>query len=114
MEITTKLIYFLDSILADAQKHKGHILIRKQNCLTCSSVLAVEITDTLGKRGEYWVVKDALRFKAGVDLLYGQEVWFGNWIQCLVCGREGRLPMDKPLNAENIAKPKEVLNGTTT
>jgi len=108
-----KLLLFLDQVLGDAQKHKGHTIIRKQHCNQCSSVLAVEITDKLGRRGEYWVVKDALRFKTGVDLLYGKEVWFGNFVQCPRCGNEGRLPMDKPLSAEQIALPKEIKDGTS-
>ena len=93
-----RLLLFLDQVLGEAQNHKGHVIIRKQNCTGCSSVLAVEITDKLGRRGEYWVVKDSLRFQTGVDLLYSKEVWFGNRIRCPKCGNEGRLPMDKPLN----------------
>lgn len=108
------MLLFLHQILDATKRHKGHILIRKQNCMGCNSVLAVEITDKLGSRGEYWVAKDALRFKTGIDLLYEKEVWFGNYIKCLKCGRSGRLPMDKPLNAENIAQPKEVVNAKTT
>ena len=106
------LLLPLNSILDDARSHKGHIIIRKQNCMGCSSVLAVEITDKLGSRGDYWVVKDAIQFPTGRDLLYRKEVWFGNFVKCPNCGREGRLPMDKPLNAELMALPKEVKNGT--
>ena len=105
------LLLFLDQVLGDAQKHKGHIIIRKQNCLGCNKVLAVEITDKLGRRGECWVTKDALRLKTGIDFLYGKETWFGNFIKCPQCGREGKLPMDKPLTAEQIALPKEVKDG---
>ncbi len=76
----------------------------------CNEVLAVEITDKLGQRGEYWVVKDAIRLKTGIDLLYSKEVWFGNFVRCPICRRAGKLPMDKPLNAENIVQPKEVKN----
>lgn len=108
------LLIFLDQVLNDAQKHKGHIIVRKQNCRGCHQVLAVEITDKLGQRGEYWVVKDALRFKNGVDFLYRKEVWFGNLIKCPNCGIEGRLPMDKPLAADQISQPKEVKNGKAT
>ncbi len=108
------LMLFLHQILNDVQKHKGRLIIRKQNCMGCNSVLAIEITNKLGKRGEYWVVKDALRFKTGMDLLYQKEVWFGNYVKCPKCGRSGRLPMDKPLNAENMAQPKEVFNAKTT
>jgi len=108
----TGLLIFEHQIIDEARRHKGHILIRKQHCLGCSKVLAIEITDKLGKRGEYWVVKDALHFKTGCDFLYTKEVWFGNFVRCPNCGREGRLPMDKPLSAENIAEPKEVKNAT--
>ena len=103
------LLVTLDQALFDAQRHKGHILIRKQNCVRCWSVLAVEITGKLGSRGDYWVVKDAIQFPTGVDLFYGRETWFGNFVRCPKCGLEGRLPMDKPLNAEQIALPKEEL-----
>ena len=107
------MLLSLHQVLDDAQKHKGHIIIRKQNCVMCGSVLAVEITDKLGRRGDYWVVKDAIRFPVGMDLLYGKEVWFGNRVKCPVCGLEGRLPMDKPLNADQMSLPKEVKDGTT-
>lgn len=101
------VLLFEHQVLNDTQRHKGHILIRKQNCVGCTKVLAMEITDKLGKRGDNYVVKDSLRTPYGVDFLYGKETWFGNYIKCPNCGREGKLPMDKPLNAENIAKPKE-------
>ena len=101
---------FENQIIDSTRKHKGHILIRKQHCLGCDKTLAIEITDKLGKRGEYWVAKSALKSPYGCDLLYSQEVWFGNLIRCPNCGRTGRLPMDKPLAAEEIAKPKEVIN----
>ena len=97
-------------IMGNARSHRGHILIRKQHCSRCDRVLAIEITDKLGKRGEYYVVKDALRFPTGVDFLYGREVWFGNRVKCPNCGLVSKLPIDKPLSAENIAKPKEVFN----
>ena len=98
---------FLNQVLDDARTHKGHIIIREQRCLGCPKTLAVEITDKLGRRGEYWVVKGSLRFKTGMDLLYRKEVWFGNQIRCPNCGREGRLPMDKPLNAERMKSREE-------
>ena len=75
----------------------------------------MEITDKLGARGEYWVVKDAIVTPGvGIDLLYKQEVWFGNLVKCPNCRLEGKLPMDKPLNAESIAKPKEVFDAKRT
>jgi len=110
--IATRMVFLLDQIMNNARKEKGHIIIREQRCLTCKRTLAVEITDKLGARGEYWVVKDALRTKLGIDLLYGQEVWFGNYIRCPNCGRTGNLPIDKPLTADQIALPKEVKDGT--
>jgi hypothetical protein len=105
------ILLTLPQVLKDAEAHKGHILIRKQNCIGCSNVLAVEITDKLGSRGEYWVAKDAIRYPSGTDLFYNKEVWFGNHVKCLICGLEGKLPMDKPLSAENIGLSREVKNG---
>lgn len=114
MEGLLVLLVFKDDILDSARKQKGHILIRQQHCLTCNQTLAIEITNKLGARGEYWVVKDALWTKFGCDFLYKKEVWFGNLVKCPNCGRVGRLPMDKPLSAENIASKKEVNNATRT
>lgn len=104
------LYIFEHQIIDSAKKHKGHLLIRKQVCLGCNKTLAIEITDKLGSRGEYWVVKDAIRIRGDVDFLFGKEVWFGNLIVCPNCRRVGRLPMDKPLAAEEIAKSREVKN----
>ena len=101
---------FEHQIIKSARKQKGHLLIRKQQCLGCSKTLAIEITDKLGVRGEYWVAKGAIGLRGSMDFLFGQEVWFGNKIRCWNCGRAGRLPMDKPLSAEEIAKPKEAKN----
>ena len=102
---------FENDIVDNARRQKGHILIRRQRCMGCNRTLAIEITDKLGKRGEYWVMKDILHVRGrGSDFLYGKEVWFGNYIKCLNCGREGRLPMDKPLAAEEMAKTKEARN----
>ena len=104
------MLLFEHTIL-DSVKGKGHTIVRKQNCLGCGKVLAIEITTKLGERiGENYVVKGANRTRFGTDLLFEKEVWFGNFIQCPNCGRTGRLPMDKPLAAEEIAKPKEVKN----
>lgn len=95
------------------KNHKSHLIVRKQHCMGCRKVLAIEVTDKLGVRiGENYVLDSVLRSKAGTDFLYRKETWFGNHIRCLNCGREGKLPMDKPLSAENIAKPKEVINAT--
>jgi len=107
------LLLFGNDIIDNARRHKGHILIREQHCFKCHKVLAIEITDELGKRGESWVVKDILKSKFGSDFLYEKRVWFGNFIKCPNCGREGRLPMDKPLAADRIEnKPKEVAHAT--
>ena len=108
------MLLFENQIMELVKARKGHKLIRKQQCVGCDKVLAFEITDKLGKRGEYWVVKSAVRTPFGADLLFGKEVWFGNFIRCPNCGRTGRLPMDKPLAAEEIAKPKEIKNAKRT
>ena len=112
VEVATRLVFFLDQILQQARKEKGHIIIRQQRCIGCHSTLAVEITDKLGSRGEYWVIKDFIKTKFGTDLLYGKEVWFGNTIKCFNCGRVGTLPIDKPLTAEQQQLPKEIKDGT--
>lgn len=102
---------FEHQIIDSAKRQKGHLIIREQRCLKCSKTLAIEITDKLGARGEYWVVKDSIHSPYGCDFLFGKEVWFGNTIRCPNCGRVGKLPMDKPLSAEEMAKPKEVKSG---
>lgn len=104
------LAIFENDIIDMARKHKGHIITRRQHCSGCGKTLAIEITDKLGARGEYWVAKDALWTPFGSDLLYEKKVWFGNYIKCPNCGREGKLPMDKPLSAENMEKTEEALN----
>ena len=70
-------------------------IIRKQHCMNCNEVLAMEISDKLGFRShtEYWYQK------AG---LWIQGRWYGNEITCPMCGLTGRLPMDKPLAYESI------------
>lgn len=104
---------FEHQVLEDAQRHKGHILIRKQNCVGCHKILAMQITDKLGTHGEGYVVKDAMLSPFGIDFLYGKETWFGNPVKCPNCGMQGKLPMDKPLNAEEIARPKEEVKNVT-
>lgn len=107
------LLLLEQQIIDNARSHKGHILIRKQHCKRCHKVLAIEITDKLGQRGDNYVVKQFLKSRSGTDFLFTKEVWFGNQVTCLNCGLTGRLPMDKPLSADNIAKPKEVKDGKT-
>jgi len=104
------VVLLFENTIIESAKGGGHTLIRKQNCLGCNKVLAIEITNKLGKRGEYYVAKGANKTRYGTDILFAKEEWFGNLIQCPNCGRIGRLPMDKPLAAEEIAKPKEVFN----
>ena len=86
--------------------------VREQHCLTCRTVLAMELTDKLGSTyaGEWWVVKDALWSKGEWLLLYGKERWYGNHVVCPICRREGKLPIDKPYNWELIQKSKEERN----
>lgn len=80
---------------------KRPLIVRRQQCKGCDTVLAIEITDKLGFRAfseYYW-----LKYTAGV-VLWVKERWYGNRIKCPVCGLEGNLPMDKPLSAEQIEK----------
>ena len=72
--------------------------IRRQNCIGCHTTLAIEITDKLGTKGEYWYIKNGIWVK---------ERWFGNHVKCPVCGLEGDLPMDKPLTYESHLNRKK-------
>ena len=101
-------------VINGVKKQKGRTLIRRLRCLSCNGTLAIEITNKLGARGEYYVVKDAIRVGEDVDFLYAKEVWFGNKVRCPRCGVLGRLPMDKPLAAEEIAKREEAFNAKAT
>ena len=106
------VLMVLNQVLDQARSHKGHTIIRQQHCSVCTNVLAVEITDKLGRRlGEEYVVKDRLVTRYGIDALFIKEAWFGNKVTCPHCLTLVTLPMDKPLNAEQIAQPKEVKDG---
>ena len=76
-------------------------IIRRQHCINCDTVLALEITDKLGFGGDYWWIKDGI-------WIAGR--WFGNQIKCPVCGLEGKLPMDKPLSYESIVNKEQKEN----
>jgi hypothetical protein len=70
-------------------------IIRKQHCMNCNTVLALEISDKLGFRShsEYWSIVKGLMMKGR---------WYGNEVTCPACGMTGKLPMDKPLAYESI------------
>lgn len=106
---------FEESIVGDKQKtlQKGERLtIRRQQCMSCSNVLALEITTKVGFGGDYYVAKDCVWLVGEPHLLYDKMRWFGNYIRCPVCGNEGRLPMDKPLNWDTMQKTREGKNVT--
>jgi hypothetical protein len=78
----------------------------------CNRALAFEITDKIGFGGEYWIVAGAVMAKGSIDHTFKRSGrWFGNHIKCPSCGREGKLPMDKPLNYENMQQNKGGQNG---
>lgn len=104
------VLLFEHQIIDSFRHQKGNTLIRKIHCRGCKRVLAIEVTNKLGARGECYVVKDALRTRGGVDFLFEREVWYGNLMVCPICLLAGKLPMDKPLAAEEIAKHQEVRN----
>lgn len=79
---------------------KGRVpaIIRRQHCIYCNTVLALELSDKLGYRAqsEYWsVTKEGLWIKGR---------WYGNTVTCPNCGATGKLPIDKPLSAESIER----------
>ncbi len=103
------------TIIGDKQKALTpgtgkRLTIRRQQCKRCNSVLALEITDKPGFGGDYYVAKDCIWLMGEPHILYDKERWFGNFIRCPVCGIEGRLPMDKPLNWEAMQHSREVTN----
>lgn len=107
------LLQFEETVIGDRRKalpENGRLTIRRQQCVHCHSVLALEITDKIGFGGEYYVANDAIWLVGEPHLLYKKERWFGNFIRCPVCGIEGRLPMDKPLSWENMQKSREGIN----
>ncbi len=77
-------------------------LVRRQHCIRCKNVLAVQICEKIDHQSEaeYYVVDGCLWIKGEPCLSYKQEKWFGNWVRCPVCGLEGRLPIDAPLSWE--------------
>lgn len=87
-------------------KQGEKITVRRQQCLGCNRVLAFQVGSNLDEqsKAEYYVIKDCLWVQNEPLLLYKQEKWFGNYVICPVCGRTGRLPMDKPYNWEMIEK----------
>ena len=97
-----------DAIVSHGKRDKPGFL-REQHCMTCRSVLAMELTDKFGSTysGEWWVVKDAIWLAGEIHLLYKKKRWYGNHIVCPVCRREGKLPIDKPYNWELITSKKE-------
>jgi len=89
-------------------------LLREQHCMGCEHVLAIEHTDKFGNTdaGAFFVVKDCLILAREPHLLYVRERWYGNPVRCPVCGRQGKLPIDKPYSCELIEDSKEKRNVT--
>ncbi len=91
------------SQLAEGEK----ITVRRQQCRKCKAVLALEIGRELGHNTDHYVARQALLVQGEHRILYEQQRWFGNFIVCPVCGASGKLPMDKPLNWEEMQAVKE-------
>jgi len=113
------LLIFEDQIIGSKQEalNEGERLtIRRQQCgngagVGCNNVLALQISTDLNhqSQADYYVVRDCIWESGEPHLLYDKTRWFGNFVRCPVCGRTGKLPMDKPLNWELI-ESKEVNN----
>lgn len=104
------LYQFENTVIGNAKKTLKpgqRLTIRRQQCVKCSSILALEITDKPGHGGDYYVAKSGLWIKGEFRILYDKERWFGKRLMCPRCGRIGNLPMDKPLNLENMEKTRE-------
>ncbi len=86
--------------------------IRRHQCMRCDNVLALQLGRTLDEQSQadYYVVNGCIWTRGEPDLLYEKKRWFGNFVVCPVCGREGKLPMDKPLNWELMQETKEGRN----
>ena len=83
--------------------------IRVQRCMGCNGALAVEAASDIGFDGEYWIVDSALKNKGQSEHYFKRSPrWFGNYIQCPSCGRNGQLPQDKPLNWDTMVQQEEV------
>ncbi|KKM27626.1 hypothetical protein LCGC14_1572820 [marine sediment metagenome] len=114
------LLIFEDQIFGNKQKalKEGEKLtIRRQHCgngagVGCNSVLALQIATDLNhqSQSEYYVVRDCIWLSGEPHLMYDKKRWFGNFVRCPICGRRGKLPIDKPLNWELIEQPKEVFD----
>lgn len=107
-------IYQFEKSLIESKKRslkKGdRLTVRRQQCVRCNNILALEITENLGYGGDCYVAMDCIMMAGELKMLYKKERWFGNYIRCPVCGLEGNLPMDKPLNWENMQKTREGVN----
>lgn len=107
------LLHYEKSIIDNEKKKLNdgeRLTIRRQQCRKCWHVLALEITKNMGFGGEYYVADGAIWLADEPHILYKNERWFGNYIKCPVCGSEGNLPIDKPLNWEGMQYTREVQN----
>ncbi len=86
--------------------------VLRQQCKRCRNVLALQLGRNLDEQSQatYYVVSGCIWTKGQPDLLYEKRRWFGNFVKCPVCGIEGKLPMDKPLNWELMQESKESRN----
>lgn len=105
------LFQFEQNIIGSKQqalKEGDRLTIRRQQCIRCKSVLALELhlNGEIGAAGDHYVVDSCFWVKGEPHLVYKSERWYGNRVKCPVCGIEGRLPMDKPLNYEAMQKRK--------
>jgi uncharacterized protein with PIN domain len=103
---TDNWIYYEDLAkqLRDTFQGKGQVTKREQRCLGCNTILALQFSNNLAAH-------DGDFFMRSRDGIWRKGRWFGNFVKCPVCGREGKLPMDKPLNWESMQTRKETAKG---
>jgi hypothetical protein len=102
-------------ILAESEVtdlYRGKVkTIRTQRCRGCNRALAMEVSSNIGFDGEYWIIDSAIGPKGRSEHYFKRSGrWFGNHVQCPTCLREGKLPMDKPLNWDKMEETREGAN----
>ena len=104
----------LQQLLKGWKKSERPGVIRQQHCITCRDngwdiVLAAQLTDKVEatNSSDYYVVDNAMWLMGEPYLLYRKEKWFGNNVMCPVCGKQVKLPIDKPLAYEQMQESRE-------
>lgn len=103
-----------ESMVFDLYRGKAKT-IRVQRCTGCHRALAFEVSDKIGFAGEYWIVDGNVVSNGFSEHNFKRSGrWFGNYLKCPSCHREGKLPIDKPLNWENMQQNKKENNNAVS